>query len=73
MLSKDECQTLLIRKIKEMWQIYKEYNPNADYLTAYAMKSTDDRVTRVSFSVNDDVDDDTKISIWESKEVNDNE
>lgn len=31
-MNKEECEKKLVNKIKEMWDIYKEYNPEGDFI-----------------------------------------
>lgn len=34
-MTKEECEKKLVNKIKEMWDIYKEYNPEGDFINVY--------------------------------------
>ena len=34
-MTKKECEDLIIEKLKEINEIHKQYNPNANYLSMY--------------------------------------
>jgi hypothetical protein len=34
-MNREECEKLITEKLLEIRKIYKEYNPNGDYLTAH--------------------------------------
>ena len=34
-MDRSECEELLVRKVLEIRRIYKEYNPDGDYLTMH--------------------------------------
>ena len=33
-MTREECEKALLAKLKEMWDIYKQYDPEGDYITA---------------------------------------
>ena len=36
-MTREECEKILIEKLKEMQEIYKQYNPEGEYLTMCIM------------------------------------
>ena len=43
-MDRAECEELLVRKVLEIRRIYKEYNPDGDYLTMH--------VSNIAISIN---------------------
>lgn len=36
-MTRAECETKILEKMKEIWNIYREYNPEGNYFTAYVI------------------------------------
>ena len=40
-MTREFCEDLILEKLKEIWTIYKQYNPNGKYLTLNVLVDED--------------------------------
>lgn len=65
-MTKAECELLILHKTEEIFKIYREYNPDGNYLTMYVLNG------HVSCSNNyQEADSEHPISAWYAPEEED--
>lgn len=74
-MTRDKCEKLITEKIKEIYEIYKQYNPEGKYLTACITDGhifVNNKCWKTEDEVGDDYD--TPIDVFSSlNEEEDNE